>query len=101
MTVLKSSNTPTVSPFNDEDQFSFSSPIKRLYPQIDRDNPVNNPPILQVFTALPYELGTVVVDDQKNSVTRGTLEESYLDFGVGIGVGDITSTRQRHSHNLY
>ena len=30
LTVLKSSNTPTVSPFNDEDQFAFSSPIKEL-----------------------------------------------------------------------
>ena len=78
---------------------AFSSPIKDLYPQIDRDNPVNNPPA-QVFTLLPRELGTVVVDDQKNSVTRGTLEESYLDFGVGIGVSDITST-DADTHTIF
>lgn len=99
LTVLKSSNTPTVSPFNDKDQFAFSSPIKDLYPQIDRDNPVNNPPPASLY-ALPYELGTVVVDDQKNSVTRGTLEDSYLDFGVGIGVSDITST-DADTHTIF
>ena len=52
LTVLKSSNTPTVSPFNDEDQFSFSSPIRDLYPQIDRDNPVNNPPSASLCSSL-------------------------------------------------
>ena len=31
---------PTVSPFTD---YKFSQPVKDLYPQVDRDNPVSDP----------------------------------------------------------
>lgn len=99
LTVLESSNTPVVSPFNDKDEFSYSSPVKNLYPQIDRDNPTDNPSSASLY-ALPYELGTVVIDDQKNSVTREAVDKSYLDFGVGTGVTDITSTNA-NTHTIF
>ena len=42
LTIIDSSSTPSVSPFNDSDQFSFSQPVVNLYPQLDRDNPVSD-----------------------------------------------------------
>ena len=40
LTVLNSSVSPTVSPFTGE---KFTQPIKYLYPQVNRDNPVADP----------------------------------------------------------
>ena len=41
LTILDSSSTPVVSPFNDSSEFKFSQPVQNLYPQINRDNPVD------------------------------------------------------------
>ena len=40
LTVLNASNAPIVSPFTGD---KFSQPVKRLFPQIDRDNPNPDP----------------------------------------------------------
>ena len=40
LTILNSSVSPTVSPFTGE---KFTQPIKYLYPQVNRDNPVADP----------------------------------------------------------
>ena len=45
LTVLNSSVSPTVSPFTGE---KFTQPIKYLYPQVNRDNPVADPDAVHI-----------------------------------------------------
>ena len=91
LTILDSSNKPSVAPFNGSNDFSFSQPIVNLYPQIDRDNPVSEAPTAKSY-ALPDQLGKVVIDDPKSSVTRKTLERVNRSFPIGIGITDIKTT---------
>lgn len=84
LTVLNSSNVPPVAPFNDP-YYSFSQPVKNLYPQYDRDNPSSDPNSSISF-AIPNadRLGEVVINDSRESITKETLEKFYGEIGVGI-----------------
>jgi len=88
LTVIDSSNKPSVAPFNSSDDFSFSQPILNLYPQLDRDNPVSEAPVAKSY-ALPDKLGKVVIDDPKSSITKKSLERVNRSFQIGIGITDI------------
>ncbi len=90
LTVLDASHTPDVSPFNDSATFSYPAPISNLYPQYDRDNPNSNPSA-SISYAVSDPLGQVVIDNPKNSITRGAIDKVYWDYGVGIGITDIVS----------
>ena len=90
LTVVDSSNTPVVAPFNDKDQFSFPSPIRELYPQYDRDNPQFDPKPTKTYSK-PTPLGDVATDDPRNSITKKAMDTAFIDFGVGIGITDIVS----------
>ena len=90
LTVLDASHTPDVSPFNDSATFSYPAPISNLYPQYDRDNPSSNPSP-SISYALPSPLGQVVINEPKNSITRGAIDKVFWDYGVGIGITDIVS----------
>ena len=98
LTVLQSSNKPAVSPFNIPD-FNFSQPIKNLYPQHDRDNPDSNPNASASY-ALPDTLGQVSISEPKNSITKETLQNSYLESGIGLGIVDIVSNSAGTSHTI-
>ena len=87
LTLVDSSNKPVVSPFND-DKYSFSQPITNLYPQYDRDNP-NSDPQASISYALPNNIGEVVINDPKNSITRETVQNLYADGIVGVAITDI------------
>ena len=100
LTVVDSSNTPVVSPFNDKDQFSFPSPIRDLYPQYDRDNPQFDPKGSKTY-AKPTPLGEVVVDDPRNSITKKAIDTAMYDFGVGVGITDIISNPTGTSHTIF
>lgn len=52
LTIVNSSNSPTVSPFSD---LRFSQPIQNLYPQTNRDNPKSDP-VASASFALPILL---------------------------------------------
>ena len=88
LSVLNASNTPTVSPFTNE---KFSQPVKELFPQISRDNPVSNSDASKCFAASDL-IGRVDVNDSRNSITRETAEKINLDNGVGIAITDIFSS---------
>jgi len=90
LTVLNSSNSPSISPFTED---RYPQPIKDLYPQIDRDTPVSNPEA-SVSLALPNPIGEVVIDNVKHSVTREGLNQfiSDIDVGVGAGLTDIITS---------
>ena len=85
LTVLNSSNAPAVAPFTGD---KFTQPVKYLYPQINRDNPVNDPEATTSF-AVSDPIGDVTVDDVRKSVTRETADSFIRDTNIGIGITQI------------
>ena len=66
LTLLNASNKPTVAPFTEE---KYSQPVKRMFPQTDRDNPVSDPEASQCF-ADSETIGLVEINDPRNSITK-------------------------------
>ena len=87
LTIIDSSSSPTVNPFTD---LKFSQPLKNLYPQLDRDNPENNPEKTRTF-ALPSPIGLTEIDDPQHSLTREVIENKISSFNYNIGILDIHS----------
>jgi len=96
LTILNSSNAPTVTPFTEE---KYSQSIKDLYPQLNRDNPESDPDAANSF-ATPSLIGQVVVDDVQNSITKETINDFLKDNDVGVGITDIKSSSQTN-HDFY
>ena len=95
--ILNNSVSPIAVPFNN---IKLSQPIKNLYPQIDRDNPISDPQEAISFAKLD-NIGEVTVNDSKNSITKETLNNFLLDFNVGFGVTAIISNSVGTSHTIY
>ena len=89
LTVLNSSVSPTVSPFTGQ---KFTQPIKFLYPQVNRDNPVADPKPARSH-ALSRTIGETTINDVRDSLTKETLNKFVLDQGVGIGITNIITDR--------
>jgi hypothetical protein len=89
LSVIKSNIKPTSAPFNTS-EFSFSQPVQNLYPQLDRDNAQSTSPSSDCH-ALSENIGEVVINEPKNSITGETLDEFFSDTGIGIGVTDIVT----------
>ena len=87
LTLLNSSNRPSVSPFN-ADFYNFSQPVSNLFPQHDRDNPNSNPNP-SVSYALADRLGEVSINDPKDSVTNETVQKYYQTKQVGVGITNL------------
>ena len=62
-------------PFTEE---KFSQPVKELYPQVVRDNPVSDPNAAKSF-AISGQIGEVAIDDVRNSLTKETLNKYNAD----------------------
>ena len=88
LTVLNASNSPTVAPFTAEE---YSQPVKRMFPQTDRDNPVADPKSSKCF-AESETIGLVEINDAKNSITRETIDKYVKDNDIGFGIVDIVSS---------
>ena len=97
LTVLNASNAPTVSEFAGD---KFSQPVKELFPQINRDNPLSDPEETSSF-AVANLIGKVVVDDVQKSVTKETLTKFNRDVDVGIAVTDIVSSTTGIAHTIH
>ncbi len=93
VTLLNSTNSPTISPFTGE---KFSQPVKELFPQTNRDNPVGDPAAAKCF-ASPSLIGDVVVNDVRNSITKETIDKYFRDTDVGVGITNIASTGLAHT----
>ena len=89
LSVLSSDVVPSSAPFN-SDVFSFSQPVQNLYPQLDRDNTKSTADPAECH-AISKNIGQVVINDPKNSLTGESLEEFFNDSGLGIGITDIVS----------
>ena len=93
VTMLNSTNSPTISPFTAE---KFSQPVKELFPQTSRDNPVGDPAASKCF-ASPSLIGDVVINDVRNSVTRESVDKYFRDTDVGVGITNIVSSGTAHT----
>jgi hypothetical protein len=96
LTVVNSSNSPSIAPFFDE---NYSQPVKELYPQINRDNPVSDPNESKSFASSAL-IGEVVVNDVRNSITKETISKVLSDTDVGIGITNIISGTAS-THTVY
>jgi hypothetical protein len=99
VSVLNASNSPTVAPFTGE---KFSQPVKELFPQTSRDNPVSDPESASCFAASNL-IGLVETNDPKNSITKETVDRFTDDKAIGVGITDIFSiTGTAHTiHSSY
>ena len=88
LTLLNASNSPAVAPFTGE---KYSQPVKRMFPQTDRDNPVSDPESSQCF-ADSETIGLVEVNDPRKSITKETIDKFIKDADVGVGITDIGSS---------
>ena len=87
LTILNSSNSPNISPFSTE---KFSQNIIDLYPQVDRDNIDSDPDFARSF-ATPDNIGEVLTNDLKKSITKENLIRFGRDSKVGLAITDIVS----------
>jgi hypothetical protein len=87
LTLLNSSNKPSVSPFTAE---NYSQPVKRMFPQTDRDNPISDPEESVCF-ADSDTIGLVDINDPRKSITKETINKFITDADVGVGIVDISS----------
>jgi len=87
LTCLHYAVSPTVSPFS---SFKFSQPVKDLYPQVDRDNPVSDPD-LAFSHAESKPIGKVVSSDLKNSITKDATLKFLSENGISVGITSIVS----------
>ena len=69
----------------------YSQNIVDLYPQLDRDNPEENPKSATTF-AKRAPLGDVVTNDLKKSITRETADMAVKKFGFGPTVSQTSPT---------
>lgn len=88
LTVLNSSVSPTVSPFDTD---NFSQPLENLYPQVNRDTPIADPDP-SLCHALSDPIGEVVINDVRNSITKETINKFISDLDVGIGLTNIVTS---------
>jgi hypothetical protein len=88
LTLINASNSPTVEPFTGE---KYSQPVKELYPQINRDNPVSDPDETKSYASSGI-IGEVVVDDVRKSITKETITKVLSDTDVGVGITNIVSS---------
>ena len=87
LTCLHYDVKPTVSPFTN---YKFSQPVKDLYPQVDRDNPVSDPDAA-ISHAVSKTIGKVASSDLKNSITKDTQNKFLLQNGISVGITSIVS----------
>ena len=68
----------------------FGQNVTDLYPQLDRDNPNDNPEASKTF-ANRFPLGQVTTNDLKKSITRETVDKLITDVGIGVSIASAGS----------
>ena len=66
----------------------FGQNVTDLYPQLDRDNPNDNPEATKTF-ANRFPLGQVTTNDLKKSITRETVDKLIIDVGIGVSIASV------------
>jgi len=96
LTLLDSSIKPSVAPFTSE---KFSQPVKQLFPQLRRDDPISDPQSAQSHVRSSL-IGQVDVSDKRHSITRKAFEEYSLDASIGLSVDNIVSNQTGTAHTI-
>jgi hypothetical protein len=96
LTLVNASNSPGVIPFENE---KFAQPVKELFPQVNRDNPVADPEEAKSFASSSL-IGEIIVNDVRKSITKETINKTLTDSDVGIGLTDIRSLSATN-HTLF
>ena len=71
-------------------EFKYSQNVTNLYPELDKDNPNDNPGPIKSF-AKRAPIGEVVSNDLTKSLTRESLDSFVEDFGIGKKITGITT----------
>ena len=69
----------------------YSQSVSDLYPQQDKDNPNANPDA-SVTYANRSPLGKVTTSDQKNSITRESVDKLLKDFHIGNTITGVSTS---------
>ena len=96
LTILDASVKPTVAPFTSE---TFTQPVKNLFPQLKRDEPVSDPDPAQSH-ARSSLIGQVDISDKRHSITRTTFENYSIDSNIGLKVDNIVSSTSGIAHTF-
>ena len=100
LTIVDATTTPTIAPFTNKDEFAFSQPIQKLYPQYNRDS-INSDPQGAISYAPAQKLGEVVLDEPQYSITRTTKDKVIDEFAIGVGITDIVSSAAGTAHTIF
>jgi microcystin-dependent protein len=76
-----------------QDEFThlkYSQNVTDLYPQLDRDNPNDDPNSATTY-ALRSPLGEVQTDDLKKSITRESADLLLTSLGIGLDIASVTN----------
>jgi len=97
LTCLDASVKPQISPFSN---LEFSQPIEHLYPERDRDNLESDPAAAESY-ARKEQIGKIVINDPKRSLTKKVVEQFLIENGVGIAITSIqTDTNTGTAHTV-
>ena len=77
-----------------QDEFThlkYSQNVTDLYPQLDRDNPNDDPNSATTY-ALRSPIGEVQTDDLKKSITRESADLLLTSLGIGLNIKSVDNT---------
>ena len=96
LTLIDASIKPTVAPFTEQ---KFSQPVKSLFPQLRRDDPISDPEPAQSHVRSSL-IGQVDISDKRHSVTRKAFEEYSVDSNIGSDITNIKSNTTGTAHTI-
>lgn len=71
--------------------FKHSQNVVNLYPELDRDNPNDNPTSARSYSKRD-PIGDVVTNDLKRSITKESIDSFVNDFGFGLKISNVQRT---------
>ena len=75
---------------NEFTNLEYSQNVTDLYPQLDRDNPNDDPNSATTY-ALRSPIGEVQTDDLKKSITRESADVLLTSLGIGLDIASVTN----------
>ena len=96
LTLIDASIKPTVAPFTNQ---KFSQPVKSLFPQLRRDDPISDPDPAQSHVRSSL-IGQVDISDKRHSITRKAFEEYSVDSNIGSDIINMVSNAAGTAHTI-
>ncbi len=98
LTCLDTSIAPTITPF---DSLKFSQPVQNLFPELDRDNLNDDPAAAESFVR-EEQIGKVVINDTRKSLTKKVIHNFLRENGIGIAITSIqTDSYTGTAHTVF